>query len=197
MQILWVFFLIFYNCHRISSLFFILFPPDYIIAKVLSSRSSVLLHDQGSFEAVLNYSVQSLHISNLGYFYGYYFLDRLPILVMNYFPLSSLLLLASIFPSIRVFSSEWPKYWSFSFSISPSNEYSRLISFRINWFYILAVQGTIKSSLHSRWSIIQLLIWAKANSFCKTLHLKTWIRHICTLLSSLVRMCFWAGSADE
>ena len=58
-----------------------------------------------------------------------------------------LLLLPSIFPSIRVFSNEsvlhirWPKYWSFSFSISPSNEYSGLISFRIDWFYLLAVQG--------------------------------------------------------
>ena len=62
-----------------------------------------------------------------------------------------LLLLSSIFPSIRVFSSElalyirWPKYWSFSFSISPSNEYSGLISFKIEWFDLLAVQGTLKS----------------------------------------------------
>ena len=64
-----------------------------------------------------------------------------------------LLLLSSIFPSIRVFSSElalyirWPKYWSFSFSISPSNEYSGLISFKIEWFDLLAVQGTVKSLL--------------------------------------------------
>ena len=63
-----------------------------------------------------------------------------------------LLYLPSIFPSIRVFSSEsvlhirWPKYWSFSFSINPSNEYSGLISFRIDWFD-LAVQGTLKSLL--------------------------------------------------
>ena len=63
------------------------------------------------------------------------------------------LLLASIFPSIRVFSSEsvlhirWPKYWSFSFSISPSSEYSGLISFRIDWLDLLAVQGTLKSLL--------------------------------------------------
>ena len=62
-----------------------------------------------------------------------------------------LLLLPSIFPSIRVFSSElavcirWPKDWSFCFSISPSNEYSELISFRIDWFDLLAVQGTLKS----------------------------------------------------
>ena len=64
-----------------------------------------------------------------------------------------LLLLPSIFPSIRVFSNEsvlhigWPKYWSFSFSIGPSNEYSGLISFRINWVDFLAVQGTLKSLL--------------------------------------------------
>jgi len=64
-----------------------------------------------------------------------------------------LLLLPSIFPSIRVFSSEsvlhirWPKYWSFSFNISLSNEYSRLISFRMNWVDLLAVQGTLKSLL--------------------------------------------------
>ena len=65
----------------------------------------------------------------------------------------SLLLLPSIFPSIRVFINEsalhirWPKYWSFNFSISPSNEYSGLISFRIDWFDLLAVQGTLKSLL--------------------------------------------------
>ena len=66
-------------------------------------------------------------------------------------PLSSLLLVPSIFPSIRVFSNEsvcirWPKYWCFSFSISHSNESSRLISFRIDWFGLLAVQGTLKES---------------------------------------------------
>ena len=65
----------------------------------------------------------------------------------------SLLLLPSIFPSIRVFSSEsvlrirWPKYWSFSFSISSSNDYSGLISFRIDWLDLLAVQRTLKSLL--------------------------------------------------
>ena len=64
-----------------------------------------------------------------------------------------LLLPPSIFPSIRVFSNEsvlhimWPKYWSFSFSISPSNEYSGLISFRMDWFDLLSVQGTLKSLL--------------------------------------------------
>ena len=64
-----------------------------------------------------------------------------------------LLLLPSIFPSIRVFSSEsvlhirWPKYWNFSSSLSPSNEYAGLISFRIDWLDLLAVQGTLKSLL--------------------------------------------------
>ena len=64
-----------------------------------------------------------------------------------------LLLLPSIFPSIRVFSNEstvrirWPKYWSFSFNISPSNEYSGLISFRMGWLYLFAVQGTPKRLL--------------------------------------------------
>ena len=64
-----------------------------------------------------------------------------------------LLLLPSIFPSIRVFSDEsalhisWPKYWSFSFNISPTNEHSGLISFRMNWLDLLAVQGTLKSLL--------------------------------------------------
>ena len=84
-----------------------------------------------------------------------------------------LLLLPSIFPSIRVFSNEsalhisWPKYWSFSFSISPSNEHSGLISFRMDWLDLLAVQGTLKSLLqhhsskasilwHSAFFIVQL-----------------------------------------
>ena len=64
-----------------------------------------------------------------------------------------LLLLSLVFPSIKAFSNElalhvrWPKYWSFSFSISPSNRYLRLISFRIDWFHLLAVQGTLKSLL--------------------------------------------------
>ena len=78
-----------------------------------------------------------------------------------------LLLLSSVFPSIRVFSSEsvlcirWPKYWSFSFSISPSNEYSGLISFRIDWFDLLAVQATLKSLLQHRSSRASVL-WCSA-----------------------------------
>ena len=75
-----------------------------------------------------------------------------------------LLLLSSIYPSIRVFSNEsvlhirWPQYWSFSFSISPSNEHPGLISFRMDWFDLLAVQGTLKSLLQhhgSKASVLQ------------------------------------------
>ena len=75
----------------------------------------------------------------------------------------SLLLLPSIFPSIRVFSNEsvlhisWPKYWSLSFSISPSNEYSGLISFRMDWLDILAVQGTLNSLLQHHTSKASIL----------------------------------------
>ena len=78
-----------------------------------------------------------------------------------------LLLLPSIFPSIRVFSNEsvlhnrWPKYWSFSFSISPSNEYSGLISFRMDWLDLLAVHRTLKSLLQHHSSKISIL-WCSA-----------------------------------
>ena len=75
-----------------------------------------------------------------------------------------LLLLPSIVPSIRVFSNElalhmrWPDYWCFSFSISPSNEYSGLISFWINWFDLLAVQGTLRSLIHYH-NLKVLVLW--------------------------------------
>ena len=84
---------------------------------------------------------------------------------------------ASIFPSIRAFSKEsvlhvrWPKYWSFSFSISPSNEYLELISFRMDWLDLLAVQGTLKSLLqHSKkhqFFNTQLSLWSNS-------HIHTW-----------------------
>ena len=78
-----------------------------------------------------------------------------------------LLLLPSVFPSIRVFSNEsvlcirWPKYWSFSFSISPSNVYSGLISLRMDWLDLLAVQGTLKSLLQHHSSKVSIL-WLSA-----------------------------------
>ena len=94
-------------------------------------------------------------------------------------PIRPLFLLPSIFPSISNFSSDlplrirWPKYWSFSFSISPSNEYSGLISFRIDWLDLLAVQGTLKSLLQhysSKASILQLSAFFVAPS-----HICTWL----------------------
>ena len=82
------------------------------------------------------------------------FMSLESVMLSNHFLLCCpLLLLPSVFPSIRVFSSEstlyirWPKCWSFNFSISPSSEYSGLISFNIDWFDLLAVQGTLKSLL--------------------------------------------------
>ena len=87
----------------------------------------------------------------------------------------SLLLSPSIFPSIRVFSSEsflyirWPKYWSFSFNISPSNEYSGLISFTMDWLDLLAVQGTLKSLLQ-RHSSKALILWRSAFFTVQLLH---------------------------
>ena len=87
--------------------------------------------------------------------------------------LSSPFLLSSIFPSISVFSKEsvlhirWPNNWSFSFSISPSNEYSGLISFRIDWFDLLAVQGTLKSLLQHHSSKASILtqpsLWSNSH----------------------------------
>ena len=86
-----------------------------------------------------------------------------------------LLFLPSIFPSIRVFSNEsalpirWPNYWSFSFSISPSNEYSELISFRMDWLDLLAVQGTLKSLLQHHSSKASIL-WHSAFFTVQFLH---------------------------
>ena len=88
-----------------------------------------------------------------------------------------LLLLPSISPSIRVFSNEsalcirWPKYWSFSFSISPSSEHPRLISFRMDWLDLLAVQGTLKSLLQhhsSKASILRTQLSLQSNSHIHT-----------------------------
>ena len=90
-----------------------------------------------------------------------------------------LLLPPSIFPSIRVFSNEtvlrirWPKYWSFSFSISPSSEYSGLISFRMDWLDLLAVQGTLKSlrQYHNSKAsefIIQPSLWSNSHPYKTT-----------------------------
>ena len=93
----------------------------------------------------------------------------------NYLILCCPLLLPSIFPSIGVFSNEsvlcirWPKYWSFSFSISLSNEYSGLISFRIDWFDLLTVQETLKSLLQHH-SSKALILWCSAFSIVQLSH---------------------------
>ena len=87
----------------------------------------------------------------------------------------TLLLLPSIFFSIRLFSSElalhirWPEYWSFSFSLSPSNEYSRLLSLRIDWFDLLAVQGILKSLLQHHSSILGSVQFSSVAQSCPTL----------------------------
>ena len=97
----------------------------------------------------------------------------------NHLILCRHLLLPSIFPSIRVFSNEsilhirWPKYWSFSFSISPSNEYSGLISFMIDWLDLLAVPVTLKSLLQTTFQKhqffgAQLSLWSNS-------HIQTWL----------------------
>ena len=98
-----------------------------------------------------------------------------------------LLLLPPILPSIRVFSNEsilcirWPKYWSFSFSISPSNEYSGLISFRMDWLDLLAVQGTLKSLLQHHSSKASILP-CKAFLMVQLSHPYTTIGKLCPQL---------------
>ena len=114
-----------------------------------------------------------------------------------------LLLLPSIFPTIRVFSNEsafhdtWPKYWNFSFSISPSNEYSGLISFRIDWFDFLPVQGTLKSLLQHHSSKSSIL-WCSAFFMVRLSHLfvttgKTIALTIWTFVSRVVSLLFLCG----
>ena len=101
-----------------------------------------------------------------------------------------LLLLPSIFPSIRVFSNEsvlcirWPKYWSFSISISPSNEYSRLISFRIDWFDLLAVQGTLKSLFQHHSS--------KASVLGRSAFFMVQLSHPYVTLGKTIALTIWA-----
>ena len=91
-----------------------------------------------------------------------------------------LFLLPSVFSRIRVFSSElvlhirWPKYWSFSFNINPSNEYSGLISFRMDWLDLLAVQGTLKSLLQHHSSKASIL-WRSASFMVQLSRLLSWL----------------------
>ena len=115
----------------------------------------------------------------------------------NHLILCRPLLLPSIFPSIRVFCNKsvlhimWPKYWSFSFSISPSNEYSGLISFTIDWFDLLAVQGILKSLLNTtvkKSSVLRLLYGptvTSAHDYWKNHSLTRW-----TFVSKMLFMLF-------
>ena len=106
-----------------------------------------------------------------------------------------LLLLPSIFPRIRVFSNEsgllirWPKYWSFNFSISPSNEYSVLISFRIDWFNLLAVQGTLKSLLQHHSS--------KASILRCSVFFKVPLSHLCMTTGKTIVLIRWTLVGKE
>ena len=116
-----------------------------------------------------------------------------------------LLLLTSIFPSIRAFSKEsalhirWPKYWSFSFNISPSNEYPGLISFRMDWLDLLAVQGTLKSLLqhhnskasilwHSAFFIVQLWHLYMTTGKAIALSRQTFVGKVMSLLFNMLSM---------
>ena len=126
-----------------------------------------------------------------------------------------LLLPPSIFPSIRVFSNEsvlhirWPKSWSFSFNISPSNEYSGLISFRMDWLDLLAVQGTLKTVLqhhsskasvlqHSAFFIVQLshpyITTGKAIALNRWTFLGKVMSLLCNMLSSFVKLFLQGAS---
>ena len=132
----------FYSCflYRASQIFF---------SSILGSHSVVSnsLQTHGLQHTRLPHPSPAPRVSSL--------MPNESVMLTNHFMLCCpLLLLPSIFPSIRVFSHgsvlsiRWPKYWSFSFNISPSNEHSGLISFRIDWLDLLAVQGTLKSLQH-------------------------------------------------
>ena len=151
-------------------------PTEHLLHFTLISSSLLPSLSFCSFSALVA-SVQSLsHVfaawqSPLSFTTSWSLLKHMPIEPMmpsNHLILCHpLLLLPSIFPSIRVFSNEsalhirWPKYWSFSFSISPSNEYSGLISFRFDWFDLLAVQGSLKSLLQHH-NLKASLLWHSA-----------------------------------
>ena len=126
-----------------------------------------------------------------------------------------LLLLPSIFPSIRVFFNEsilyvrWPKYWNFSFGVSPSSEYSGLISFRIDWLDLLTVQGTVKSLLqhhslkasvvqHSAFPVVQLSHLSMITVKTVTLIIWTFVGKVMSLLFNMLsRFCHSSPSKEQ
>ena len=125
-----------------------------------------------------------------------------------------LLLPPAIFPSIRVFSSEsllhirWPKYWRFSFSISPSNEYLGLISFRMDWLDLLAVQGTLKNLLqhhsskssvlrHSAFFMVQLSHPYVITGKTITLTIWTFVGKVISLVINILSSCYSFSSKEQ
>ena len=117
-----------------------------------------------------------------------------PVMPSNHLILCHPVLLPSVFPRIRVFSNElalhirWPKYWIFSFSISPSNKYSGLISFRIDWFDLLAVQGTLKSLLQHHTS--------KASILCCSAFFMVQFSHPYMTLGKTIALTIWTFAAS-
>ena len=163
---------VFFYFHKSIFLIFNNFPftssPPEIYCPRFDSAASIAVQFSGS---VMSDSLQPLNFSNqvsLSITHSWSLFKLMSVesvMPSNYLILCyPLLLLPLIFPSIRVFSKEsalcirWPKYWSFSFNISPSNEYSELTSFRIDWMELLAVRGTLKSLLQhhsSKASVLQ------------------------------------------
>ena len=154
----------------VPQIFLVQFIPEYLMISVQVSSVQSLSHVRlfvtpwaEAFQASLSLT-NSQNLLKLMSFES--------VMPSNHLILCSpLLLLLSIFPSIRVFSNEsvlhirWPKHWSFSFNISPSNEYSGLISFRVDWFDLLAVQGTLKSLLQHQSSKASIWMQRKNTIF--------------------------------
>ena len=147
-------------------------------ANSLASQFSLVAQSCPTFATLLTAACQaSLSVTNFQSLFKLVSIES--VMPSNHLILCRpLLLLPSIFPSIRVFSSEsvlirWPKYWSFSFSISPSSEYSGLLSFRMNWLGLLAVQGTLKSLLQHHGSKASIL-WHSAFFIVKIIVLTRW-----------------------
>ena len=138
----------FWTCHLwLLLLFFFCLESCFLITSTVTSLSVQSLSRAGMSGLPVHHQLPWLTQTHV---------HRVSDAIQPSHPLSSLLLLPSIFPSIRVFSNEsvlhirWQTYWSFSFSISPFNEYSRLISFRMDWLDLLAIQGILKSLLQNQ-----------------------------------------------
>ena len=148
--------------------FFIVFTLYVVVIQMLSCVQLFAIPRTAAYQA-------SLYLTSLGVCPSSCPLNQWchPTISSSFAPL---LLLPSIFPSIRVFSNKsalcirWPKYWSFTFNISPSSEYSGLISFRIDWFDLLAFQGTLKSLLQ-HCNLKASILWCPAFFMVQLSHL--------------------------